>query len=97
MEKPTLQVGCQQSIEGMHACFERGVVLPRGLISREMKEGWSFLGGSFLGKCEEMPFRIKRCGIKSGSRLFPDASLVKASAPESRSATQVAPLEISDS
>ena len=31
------------------------------------------------------------------SRLFPDASLVKASAPESRSATQVAPLEISDS
>ena len=31
------------------------------------------------------------------ARLFPDASLVKASAPESRSATQVAPLEISDS
>jgi len=30
-------------------------------------------------------------------RLFPDASLVEASAPESRSATQVAPLEISDS
>ena len=30
-------------------------------------------------------------------RLFPDASLVKASAPESRSATQVAPLEISNS
>ena len=29
------------------------------------------------------------------SRLFPEASLVKASAPESRSATQVAPLEIS--
>ena len=31
------------------------------------------------------------------AQLFPDASLVKASAPESRSATQVAPLEISDS
>ena len=31
-----------------------------------LKEGWSFLGGSFLGKCEEMHFRIKRCGIKSG-------------------------------
>ena len=31
------------------------------------------------------------------SRLFPDASLVRASARESRSATQVAPLEISDS
>ena len=31
------------------------------------------------------------------SWLFPHASLVKASAPESRSATQVAPLEISDS
>ena len=31
------------------------------------------------------------------SRLFPDASLVKASAPESRSTTQVAPLEISNS
>ena len=31
------------------------------------------------------------------SQLYPDASLVKASAPESRSATQVAPLEISDS
>ena len=31
------------------------------------------------------------------SQLFPDASLVKASAPESRSAMQVAPLEISDS
>ena len=30
-------------------------------------------------------------------RLFPDASLVRASARESRSATQVAPLEISDS
>ena len=30
-------------------------------------------------------------------RLFPDASLVKASAAESRSAMQVAPLEISDS
>ena len=29
--------------------------------------------------------------------LFPDASLVRASAPESRSATQVAPLGISDS
>ena len=36
VEKPTLQVGCQQSIEGMDACFERGVVLPRGLIAREM-------------------------------------------------------------
>ena len=35
--------------------------------------------------------------LPNGSRLFPDASLVKASAPESRSATQVAPLEISDS
>ena len=33
----------------------------------------------------------------SFSRLFPDASLVTASARESRSATQVAPLEISDS
>ena len=33
----------------------------------------------------------------SGARLFPDASLVRASARESRSATQVAPLEISDS
>ena len=33
----------------------------------------------------------------SQSRLFPDASLVRASARESRSATQVAPLEISDS
>ena len=33
----------------------------------------------------------------SWARLFPDASLVKASAPESRSATQVAPLEIPDS
>jgi len=31
------------------------------------------------------------------TRLFPDASLVKASAPESRSAMQVAPLEISNS
>ena len=31
------------------------------------------------------------------SQLFPDASLGKASAAESRSATQVAPLEISDS
>ena len=31
------------------------------------------------------------------SQLFQDASLVKASALESRSATQVAPLEISDS
>ena len=29
------------------------------------------------------------------SQMFPDASLVKASAPESRSAMQVAPLEIS--
>ena len=35
--------------------------------------------------------------IPCKARLFPDASLVKASAPESRSATQVAPLEISDS
>ena len=31
------------------------------------------------------------------TRLFPDASLVRASARESRSSTQVAPLEISDS
>ena len=31
------------------------------------------------------------------TQLFPDASLVKASAPESKSAVQVAPLEISDS
>ena len=35
--------------------------------------------------------------MSQSPRLFPDASLVKASAPESRSATQVAPLEISDS
>ena len=35
--------------------------------------------------------------LVSWARLFPDASLVKASAPESRSATQVAPLEIPDS
>ena len=35
--------------------------------------------------------------VGGGARLFPDASLVKASAPESRSAMQVAPLEISDS
>ena len=33
----------------------------------------------------------------ASTRLFPDASLVRASARESRSATQVAPLEISDS
>ena len=35
--------------------------------------------------------------VLCGARLFPDASLVRASAQESRSATQVAPLEISDS
>ena len=37
------------------------------------------------------------CNGLCAPQLFPDASLVKASAPESRSATQVAPLEISDS
>ena len=44
-------------------------------------------------------FNIHKCFSKHKSppRLFPDASLVRASARESRSATQVAPLEISDS
>ena len=40
------------------------------------------------------------CGISAlelhRAQLFPDTSLVKASAPESRSATQVVPLEISE-
>ena len=54
-----------------------------------------------LRGCEHAVSRLDRKGLfplsVHSSRLFPDASLVKASAPESRSATQVAPLEISDS
>ena len=47
----------------------------------------------------EVHFSLRLCEKVAAdhARLFPDASLVRASARESRSATQVAPLEISDS
>ena len=65
------------------------------LLSLKMSQAGAVKGlmGSFC--CPSRDFLVLM-GIFC-SQLFPDASLVKASAPESRSATQVAPLEISDS
>ena len=52
-------------------------------------------GGGGRKTCTERERELPTEG--DPARLFPDASLVRASSRESRSATQVAPLEISDS